>query len=70
MDIDEAGRALVFRYAEAEKLKVTGSLVVTLHLQDGGILKASFQMNCPLVPGSRPDPRLPKDSDRPGINRG
>ncbi len=70
MDIDEAGRALVFRHAEAQKLKLSGSVVVTLTYQDGGITKASFQLNCPLIPGSRPASRLPEGYDKPGINRG
>ena len=66
MEIDEAGRALVYRHEEAKKLKLTGSVVITLHYQDGGILKGIFQMNCPLIPGLPPPSRF----DPPGINRG
>ncbi len=70
MNIDEAGRALVYRNAEAEKLKLSGSMVITLTYQDGGITKASFQLNCPLIPGARQPSRFQEGVDRPGLNRG
>ena len=66
MQIQEACAGILYRHGEAAKTKMTGSLVVTLNYLDGGIAKATVQVNSPLLPGAK----APQDFDKPGKNFG
>lgn len=66
MDINEIGRGLAYRHAEAQKEKLTGQVKVTLTYQNGGITKASVEKASPLIPGAR----APDAGDVPGKNMG
>jgi hypothetical protein len=66
MQIQDACAGILYRHGEAAKSKLTGSVVVTLNYLDGGIAKASIQVNGPLLPGAKPNPEF----DKPGKNFG